>query len=380
MVRPTSPRNRDLSTERENEMHAEGRRPEVVPELIPVREGEELDAARLAGFLRHRLDGSDAPMMIRQFAGGHANLTYLLDFGDAEYVLRRPPKGTKSASSHDMGREYKVLSVLYKAFPLAPRALLYCDDADVIGAPFFIMERRRGTVVRGIIPEEYGGGEDPVMNRRLSETLVDSLAAFHSVDYRTVGLEGIGKAEGFMKRQVEGWTKRYARARTKEIDCVEDLTGWLAEKRPEAVESTLVHNDWRLDNIMLDPSDPSRVTAVFDWDMCTLGDPLADVGTLLSLWLEEGESFGRETIMPSNVPGFMTRSEAVERYGETSGRDMSGIPFYRVFGLFKMAVIAQQIYYRFHKGETADKRFRHFGMAAEFLIMMAWGEAQASTL
>lgn len=361
-------------------MHGESRHPKAAPEVIPVREGEEIDAVRLAGFLRDRLEGTDAPLTIRQFAGGHANLTYLLGFGDAEYVLRRPPKGTKSVSSHDMGREYKVLSVLYKAFPLAPRALLYCDDADVIGAPFFIMERRRGTVVRGFIPEEYGGGEDAVMNRKLSETLVDSLVAFHAVDYRTVGLDGIGKPEGFMKRQVEGWTKRYARARTKEIACVDDLTGWLADKRPEAVEFTLVHNDWRLDNIMLDPSDPCRVTAVFDWDMCTLGDPLADVGTLLSLWLEEGESFGQEAIMPSNVPGFMTRSEAVERYGKASGRDMSGMSFYRVFGLFKMAVIAQQIYFRFHKGETADKRFRHFGMAAEFLIMMAWGEAQASTL
>lgn len=366
--------------EPENAMHAKSSRLKVVPEHIQVREGEALDEGRLAPFLRDRLEGADAPMTVRQFAGGHANLTYLIRFGEAEFVLRRPPKGTKAASSHDMGREYKVLSVLYKAFPLAPRAYLYCEDIDVIGAPFFIMERRRGTVVRSVIPEEYGGGEDVVVNRRLSETLVDSLAAFHAVDYRAVGLEGIGKPEGFMKRQVEGWTQRYRKAQTKEIDRIEDLTAWLADKRPESSASTLVHNDWRLDNIMLDPDDPGRVTAVFDWDMCTLGDPLADVGTLMSLWLEEGESFGQETIMPSNVPGFMTRSEAVGRYAAKSGRDMNGMPFYRVFGLFKMAVIAQQIYYRYHKGETADKRFRHFGMAAEFLIMMAWGEAQSSGL
>ena len=352
----------------------------TTPELIPVRQGEELDGQALASFLRDRLEGGGSPLAVEQFAGGHANLTYLLRFSELEYVLRRPPLGTKAAKSHDMGREYKVLSVLHQAFPLAPQAFLYCEDPSVVGAPFFIMERRRGTVVRRTVPEAYGGGEDPAVNRTLSEVLVDTLVDFHAVDYRAIGLEGIGRPEGFMARQVTGWSDRYDRSRTSEIDCVKDLTGWLADKRPESPSPTLVHNDWRLDNMMLDPGDPGRVVAVFDWDMCTLGDPLADLGTLLSLWIEAGEGLENMAIMPSHVPGFMTRQEAIERYGERSGRDVSRIVYYRVFGMFKMAVIAQQIYYRFKRGETTDSRFEPFGMAAEFLIAWAWSEAQSSKL
>jgi len=352
----------------------------IVPELIPVRPGEELDERELARFLRNKLEGAEAPLEVLQFAGGHANLTYLLRFGDREYVLRRPPIGTKAATAHDMGREYRVLSVLYKVFPLAPRAFLLCDDPSVIRAPFFIMERRCGTVVRRAIPEEYGGGRDPGMNRALSEVIIDTLVELHSVDYEAIGLGGIGKPEGFLKRQVRGWTERYEKARTEEIGCVADLTQWLADKLPESPAATIVHNDWRLDNIMLDPGEPGRAVAVFDWDMCTLGDPLADLGTLFSLWFEEGEVVKEMCLMPSYTAGFMTRREATERYGEKSGRDMASMDFYRVFGLFKMAVIAQQIYYRFHRGETKDERFRPFGMAAAFLITMAWQQAQASGL
>lgn len=360
----------------------EGSKPDrkIVPELIPVRPGEELAERELARFLRDKLEGSEAPLEILQFAGGHANLTYMLRFGDREYVLRRPPIGTKAATAHDMGREYRVLSVLYKVFPLAPRAFLLCDDPSVIGAPFFIMERRRGTVVRKKIPEAYRGGRDPGTNRALSEVIIDALAELHSVDYEAIGLGGIGKPEGFMKRQVAGWTDRYEKVRTEEIGCVADLTQWLADKLPESPAATLVHNDWRLDNIMLDPGEPVRAVAVFDWDMCTLGDPLADLGTLFSLWFEEGEVVEQMCLMPSYAAGFMNRREATERYGEKSGRDMTNMDFYRVFGLFKMAVIAQQIYYRFHRGETKDERFRSFGMAAAFLITMAWQEAQASGL
>ena len=350
------------------------------PELIPVRDGEDLDERALSLYLGDKLSGAKSRLEVSQFGGGHANLTYLIRCGGREYVLRRPPIGTKAASSHDMGREYRVLSALHEAFPPAPKALLHCEDLSVIGAPFFVMERRSGTVVRGVIPEAYGGGKDPGKNRALSEVLIDTLVAFHGADYRGVGLEGIGKPEGFMARQVVGWAERYEKAKTKEIEWVGDLTGWLREKLPISPVPTLLHNDWRLDNIMLDRTDPKRVVAVFDWDMCTLGDPLADLGTLLSLWIEAGEGLENMAIMPSHVPGFMTRQEAIERYGERSGRDVSRIVYYRVFGMFKMAVIAQQIYYRFKRGETTDSRFEPFGMAAEFLIAWAWSEAQSSKL
>ncbi len=340
------------------------------PEVIPIREDEDFDHGRLAAYLRGRLPGSEQPLEIVQFAGGHANLTYLLRFGALEYVLRRPPLGPVAPTSHDMGREYRVLSVLYQQYRQAPRAFLYCDDVSVIGAPFFVMERRRGIVVRRTVPEEFGGGRDAVTNRRMSEALVDALADLHSVDYAAVGLTNLGKPAGFMERQIEGWTARYERAKTDDLPVVRDLSVWLLEHRPPSPPATLIHNDWRLDNVMLDARDPGRVEAVFDWDMCTLGDPLADLGTLLSAWIEAGEAFGTGS-MPSTVPGFLTRREAVERYGRRRGVDVSAVPYYFVFGLFKVAVVVQQIYYRYHGGQTKDVRFQGFGQVAEVLFKAA---------
>ena len=357
-----------------------GEQPDVPSDVIPVRQGEALDATALAEYLKGRLEGADRPLTVLQFPGGHANLTYLLKLGDYEYVLRRPPIGPVAKSSHDMGREYRVLSVLYKAFPCAPRAYLHCEDDAVIGAPFFVMERRQGTVVRSEVPAEFGAGKDARVNRVLSEVLIDTLVQLHAVDYGSIGLEGLGKPEGFMERQIGGWADRYDRAMTKEIECFKDLVAWLADKLPQAQDSVLLHNDWRLDNMMLATGDPGKVVAVFDWDMCTLGDPLADLGCLMSLWFQEGEGLGKMAAMPSDVPGFMMRQEAIERYGEKSGRDVSKMDFYYVFGLFKIAVVVQQIYCRYAKGQTQDARFAKFEMGAEFLMSLAWGHAQGSKL
>jgi len=351
----------------------------VRQELIAVRSGEELDARRLGEVLSGKLEGAQGEPSILQFGGGHANLTYLLQYPDREYVLRRPPLGPVASTAHDMGREYRVLSCLYRVFPLAPRALFYCEDETVIGAPFFIMERKNGIVVREAVPPEFGSGQDATRNRALSRTLVDTLAELHRVEYELVGLQDLGRPEGYMERQVRGWAERYERARTQETPHVANLTAWLLEKMPEPQVHALVHNDWRLDNIMLEPADPEKVVAVFDWDMCTLGDPLADLGCLLSFWFEEGEALARMAPMPSVVPGFMTRKEAVERYGERSGLDVSQVPVYQVFGLFKMAVVVQQIYYRYRRGQTKDKRFEHFGLGAEMLLSIAWEQAQRLT-
>jgi aminoglycoside phosphotransferase (APT) family kinase protein len=343
------------------------------PDTIEIREDEDFDHDRLAGYLRGRLPGSERPLAVRQFGGGHANLTYLLQYGDQEYVLRRPPLGPVAATAHDMGREYRVLSVLYRAYPLAPRAFLYCDDPGIVGAPFFVMERRRGTVVRLTIPPEFGGGSNPVANRRLSESLIDALADLHQVDYRAIGLEGLGKPEGFLRRQVDGWAQRYERAKTGPLPVVGEIVDWLRTEQPVSPPATLLHNDWRLDNVMMDPADPGRVVAVFDWDMCTLGDPLADLGTLLSAWREAGEEMGGITAgsMPSTVPGFLTRREAVARYGARRGVDVATVPYYYVFGLFKIAVVLQQIFHRYHLGQTKDQRFAIFDQVAEMLFLHA---------
>ncbi len=344
-------------------------------DLIAIREGEGFDQGVLQAYLRGKLEGADRPLTVRQFGGGHANLTYLLRFGDdgkaVEYVLRRPPLGPVAASAHDMGREYRALSVLYRYFPPAPRAWLYCEDAAVIGAPFFVMERKSGVVVRRVVPEIFGGGNDQVANRKLSEVVIDALAEFHAVDPVASGLDRIGKPEGFLERQVKGWTARYERAKTSDLAIVDEVARWLEETLPPPAPPTILHNDWRLDNMAVAQDDPGCCVAVYDWDMCTVGDPLADLGPLLAVWFEPGEDFAGLAPMPSQLPGFMTREEAVRRYAERSGRDVSRIGWYFAFGTFKVGVVLQQIYHRYHIGATKDERFAMFGTVAEALFQLA---------
>lgn len=352
------------------------------PETIPIRPDEDFDHARLAAYLRGRLPGSEVPLAVVQFGGGHANLTYLLRYGAQEYVLRRPPLGPVAPGAHDMGREYRVLSVLHRAYPLAPCALLFCEDPAVIGAPFFVMERRRGIVVRLTIPPAFGGGADAAVNRRISEVLIDALADLHRVDPCAVGLEGLGRPEGFLGRQIDGWARRYARAETRPLPVVDELIAWLRREQPPSPPATLLHNDWRLDNMMLAADDPGRAVAVFDWDMCTIGDPFADVGTLLSAWHEPGEVVEGMTAgsMPSTVAGFLTRREAVARYGARRGVDVAAMPYYAVFGRFKMAVVLQQIFHRYHLGQTQDARFARFDQVAEALFVSALERSRTGAL
>ena len=338
-------------------------------EIIKPRAGEDLDRARLAEYVRDKLPGGELPLFLRQFSGGHANLTYLLTLGERDFVLRRPPMGPVPPLAHDMAREYKVLTALNQAYPPAPRTFLFCDDPEIIGADFFIMERRLGTVVRKVIPEEFGGGRDKKQNRILSETMITALAELHKVDYELIGLGDLGKAKGFMKRQIRGWAQAYHRAKSNEVENAQMVIDWLKAHTPDKFNGAIIHNDWRLDNIMVDSQDPAKLVAVFDWDMCTIGEPLADLGTLFSTWLEPGEGFQRlPEPMPSKVPGFMTREEATALYGQVSGFDMSDMGYYRVFGGFKMAIVALQIYRRFAEGQTQDERFRHFDRACQMLI------------
>ena len=344
-------------------------------DTIPPRKGEELDPGVVSAWLAGRLPGSGGPLEISQFGGGHANLTYCLRFGagdDAvEYVLRRPPLGPVAATSHDMNREYRALSKLWQGFPPAPRAYLYCEDATIIGADFLVMERRHGIVVRGLVPSEFGAGKDPVANRKLSEVLIDTLVDFHAVEPKSVGLDKLGKPQGFLERQVSGWTGRYERAKIEDAPVAEEVARWLADNLPESPPATLVHNDWRLDNMAVAPNDPGRCVAVYDWDMCTLGDPFCDIGTLLGVWGDRDGVIGVGNPMPTQTQGFMSREQAAERYAERAGRHVELLPYYVVFGAFKMAVVLQQIYVRFHRGQTQDERFAGLGEAAANLFQLA---------
>ena len=344
-------------------------------DVISVREDEKFDERRVGEYLKDRLEGSHLPLRVEQFGGGHANLTYLLRFGDGEntldYVLRRPPLGPVAPGSHDMLREYRALSRLWKALPVAPRALVYCDDPAILGADFFVMERRGGVVVRREVPEIFGGGRSAEANRKLSEVLVDTLVDLHAVDPKAVGLEELGRPEGFLERQVKGWTDRMEKARTRELPVAEELASWLISNLPTSPPHSLLHNDWKLDNMAVDPEDPGRCVAVYDWDMCTLGDPLCDLGTLLCSWVDRDEAATGPGSMPSQSEGFMRRHEAIARYGERSGRDMGTIAFYHTFGTFKMAVVLLQIFVRFHRGQTQDERFAAMDVAAEALFEQA---------
>lgn len=329
-------------------------------DTIAVRPDEQLDETALTAYLHGRLPGTTNPLTIRQFGGGAANLTYLLDYGTHEYVLRRPPLGPVARSAHDMNREYRVLSVLHQAFPYAPQAFLYCDNTAVIGADFFIMERRQGVVVRRSIPPEYR--DFPDATRRMSLALVDALAQFHAVDYTAVGLAELGKPVGFVERQIEGWYKRWHAAKVADLPEMDAVYHWLRHNVPTSTHVSLVHNDYKLDNVMLAAHDPGQMVAIFDWDMCTLGDPLCDLGALLCYWTQPDDPpyMQAASMMPLGDLGFLTRAELVERYAQQSGRDVHDISFYHVLGLFRLTVIIAQIYIRYKRGQTQDQRFAAF--------------------
>lgn len=346
--------------------------PQKKQDVIDVRPDEQLDTTKVADFLKDKLDGTDQPLSIQQFGGGAANLTYLLKYGDShDYVLRRPPLGPVAPSAHDMAREYKVLSVLHQVFPYAPRAFLFSDDDDIVGAPFFVMERRYGTVVRRSLPDHYAAMSDAP--RKMSEALIDTLAQLHAIDYSALGLDDLGKPDGFIERQIAGWYRRWHKAKLEDNPIVDETHQWLNDHLPESMASTLVHNDYKLDNTMLADDDPSKMIAVFDWDMCTLGDPLADVGALLAYWTQSDDPPLVQTTasMPVGDSGFLTRKQLIERYAEKSGRDVSDIRFYHVLGVFRLAVILQQIYIRYVRGQTQDERFARLGQVVDALILTA---------
>jgi aminoglycoside phosphotransferase (APT) family kinase protein len=333
----------------------------------PVREGEELDIARLEPYLRSHFPDLGGELAVKQFPSGHSNLTYSVALGEKEMVLRRPPFGSKVKSAHDMGREYNVLQKLQAAYP-TPRPLLYCTDDSVLGAPFYVMERVRGLILRRNLPDGLALPHGTA--RKLSESFIDNLAALHGLDYTALGLDKLGKPQGYLERQVRGWMERYQGSKTHDLPEVEPLSAWLRAHMPTHSGATLIHNDYKYDNMVLDPTDITRIKAVLDWEMCTLGDPLTDLGTALSYWIDPDDPPEMQMVRwgPTIVPGMLRRAELAQRYAEKTGRDLSDIVFYYVFAMFKVAVIIQQIYYRYFHGMTKDERFASLGEVAKTLM------------
>lgn len=328
----------------------------------PPRGGETLDASRLAAWLGRELPGFQGPIEIRQFPAGFSNLSYLLSTPGGEYVLRRPPFGTRPKSGHDMPREFRVLRALAPVFPYCPRALACCEDESVIGAPFYVAERLRGVILRRDYPP--GLVPTPALVRAQQEALVDVLAQLHAVDYEAAGLAPLGRPAGYVARQVEGWLERFDRSRTADSPDLSELGDWLRSSQPpEAPDAALLHNDYKLDNVVFGADDPTRLVGVLDWEMATLGDPRMDLGCALAYWVEAGDPpwFAATRTLPTQLPGSLTRDAVVERYAAASGMELDGMDFFRSFGLFRLAVVAQQIYLRYVRGETRDPRFAALG-------------------
>ena len=333
-----------------------------------ARPGEALDLTRLGPYLSERL-GLGQTLRVSQFPAGHSNLTYLIQDERRALVLRRPPRGAQIKSGHDMSREHRMLAAVYPAWPYVPEPLLLCEDASILGAPFYVMERVEGVILRGAKPR--GATLEPTQVHALCQTFVQTLAQLHTLDLDACGLRQEGRPQGYVERQVQGWTQRYARARTSHVEALERVASWLADHAPPERGASLIHNDLKYDNMVLAHEDLTRLRAVLDWEMATVGDPWMDLGTALGYWVEADDppvlqlfQFG-----PTSLPGSMTRQELVQAYAQARGLDdgVEDALFYFVFGLFKIAGIAQQIYARYQQGLTQDERFASLGYAVEAL-------------
>ncbi|WP_411382868.1 phosphotransferase family protein [Pseudomonas sp. L7] len=346
-----------------------------------VRPGEELDAAIIDPYLKAHIPGLAGTPSISQFPGGASNLTYLVAYPEREFVLRRPPFGHKAKSAHDMGREFRILNQLNDGFPFCPKAYVHCTDESLIGGEFYVMERVKGIILRSDLPPELN--LDAGRTEALCKSFIDRLVELHQVDYNACGLADLGKPEGYVQRQIEGWSSRYEKALTPDAPRWEQVIAWLREKMPaDHPRPGIVHNDYRFDNVILDASNPMRIIGVLDWEMATIGDPLMDLGNSLAYWIEADDPAPVQLMrrQPSNAPGMLTRRQFVDYYAERAGIRIDNFDFYYCYGLFRLAGIVQQIYYRFFHGQTQDKRFAQFIHMNRLLEQMSLQLIGKSTL
>jgi aminoglycoside phosphotransferase (APT) family kinase protein len=336
-----------------------------------IRSGEEFPLKNLKEFLQNNnIDTSN--LKLKQFPSGYSNLTYFLKNSSQEMVLRRPPYGAKSLKGgHDMLREYTVLKNLKSQFHKVPNVHLYCDDENILGAPFYIMDRVQGYIIRPNLQQKNSPSKEII--EKISSSLVDTLVELHSVDINQANLNDLGKIDGYVKRQVEGWTKRYYHSKTDSISDMEFIAKWLNENKPKESKEAIIHNDFKYDNLVLDKNNYSNIISVLDWEMATIGDPFMDLGTTLGYWVDRNDlpELQLFQLSATTLEGNPSREGILEMYENKSGHRVNNPVFYYVFGLFKIAVIAQQIYFRYKKGFTKDKRFGLLNLAVISLSVMA---------
>jgi len=333
------------------------------------RDEDALDQAKVAAWLKTEL-GLDGDISIQQFPGGASNLTYAVTIGDSELILRRPPAGTKAASAHDMGREVTVLSKLNAVYPYCPKPLGYCEDNEVLGEPFYVMQRLKGIILRRDLPK--GLELSTADASKLCQNLVSAQAQLHNLDFEAAGLADFGKPAGYVERQISGWSGRYRKAKTDDVPDCEGVMAWLAETQPtDSAQPGIIHNDFKFDNVVLDPNDPTKLIGILDWEMATLGDPLMDVGCALCYWIEANDPPPLQIARmgPTNIAGMFSRDDYAKYYAEAAGRSFDDWQWYYVYGQFRLAVIAQQIYYRYYHSQTTNPKFKMFGQFVGLLNM-----------
>ncbi|MAK71372.1 MAG: phosphotransferase family protein [Idiomarinaceae bacterium] len=344
----------------------------VLDKASQVRDEEALPVvaldAWLAEHIADELPHERGELKVTQYTGGASNWTYRLDYHGLTLVLRRPPAGTKAKSAHDMGREYRLQKKLRPAFPYVPRMLAHCTDESVIGAEFYVMEHVTGIIPRRRFPRELE--LSPQQAKQLNTNALDKLIELHHVDLDSTGLRKIAKGEGYTDRQVSGWCGRYEKAKTWNVVGAGPVMRWLKDNKPNSETICLTHNDFRLDNLILNPDDPTDIISILDWELATLGNPLMDLGNALAYWIQaDDDKIARATKrQPSDYPGMLTRQQIIDYYCEKTGVDVDDFVFYEVFGMFRLAVIAQQIYYRYHHKQTTNKTFKNFWFLVNYLL------------
>jgi aminoglycoside phosphotransferase (APT) family kinase protein len=334
----------------------------------PVRAGEELDWLALDRYLKLVIPHLRGKPEISQFAGGNSNLTYRLKYSNDDLVVRRPPFGTKAKSAHSMIREYRIMNELKPVYPAVPDTLHYTDDESIIGSEFYVMRKVEGQLIKETLPAEWNFTAKDT--RRFCIGFWEKLIELHQVDYVAAGLGDFGEPEGYVTRQILGWNQRFERVITPDVDDFDEVRSWLEANIPtETGRHSILHGDYRIDNVVLDTEDPSHILAILDWEICAVGDPLMDLGNSLAYWIEAGdpEEVRQIVTQPSTAPGMLTRSEILDLYQDKTGLDTSDFTFYMVYGYWRIAVILQQIYYRYFHGQTQDERFKTFGMVTQHL-------------
>jgi aminoglycoside phosphotransferase (APT) family kinase protein len=346
-----------------------------------VRSGEELDVAKIDAFLKAQIGDLQGAPEINQFAGGASNLTYMLHYPQRDLILRRPPFGHRAKSAHDMLREAKIMTALKPVYPYVPNVLATCSDPEVMDCDFYVMERLRGIIPRQNLPEGLNLSVEDT--RKLCLSVIDKMIELHQVDYKAAGLDSLGKGEGYVTRQIDGWSDRFRKAKTDDVVDFESVMAWLKAKLPaKDVATCIIHNDFRFDNVVLNPDNPFEVIGVLDWEMATLGDPLMDLGNTLAYWVQadDDQTFQMMRRQPTNAPGMLTRQEVIDYYGEKTGYKVDNFDFYTIYGLFRLAVIVQQIYYRYYHGQTKHKTYATFGFITNYLEQRCKKLIEASTL